>query len=224
MSEQVAPTSPEQGLSEVAGEIVRDLRPTSVLGAGGGAGSLVEALRERGVEASGVDSPSEPLDRRYDLIVCIEALEDAPPAERAAAIANLCGATDQLMVLAEDWSAALAGEGFYRDLDRDLACVNRGAVLYTRTGESVEELVRRYDRSLARLHREAVELRESRGEILRLRDLLIGMEAELGLAKGRVTELEAQTSGLFGLKRKLLAKVAGLRALLGSARRRFGGD
>lgn len=67
------------------------------------------------------------------------------------------------------------------------------------------------------------ELEESRAEILRLRDLLIGMEAELGMAKGRVTELEAQTSGLFGLKRKLLAQIAGPRALLGAARRRFGG-
>jgi len=34
------------------------------------------------------------------------------------------------------------------------------------------------------------ELEASREEILRLRDLLIGKEAELGRAKGQVTELE----------------------------------
>jgi hypothetical protein len=243
MSEQATPTSsarPAESVGQgVADGIVRDLRPATVLDAGCAIGSLVEALRERGVEAWGVPSPTEPLPRHYDLIVCIEALERVPETETAAVIAKLCAATDRLLLSVdpgdraeakqldgrppEDWSAALAREGFYRDVDRDLAYVSPRAVLYTRTGEPVEELVRRYEHSLTRLRREAAGLEESRAEILRLRDLLIGMEAELGLAKGRVTELEAQTSGLFGLKHKLLAYIAGLRALLGSARRRFGG-
>src|SRR5215218_4972349 len=81
-----------QFFGRVADAIVRDLRPTSVLDAGCAMGFLVEALRERGVEAWGIDvseyaisqvhesvseyctvgSLAEPLPRRYDLIVSIE--------------------------------------------------------------------------------------------------------------------------------------------------------
>jgi hypothetical protein len=44
-------------------------------------------------------------------------------------------------------------------------------------------------------------------EILRLRDLLIGMEHELGIAKGRVLELEARTKPLASAKQRLESQV-----------------
>jgi hypothetical protein len=44
-------------------------------------------------------------------------------------------------------------------------------------------------------------------EILRLRDLLIGMEHELGAAKGRVLELEARTKPLASAKQRLESQV-----------------
>src|SRR3954453_22871443 len=79
-----------QFFAGVADGIVRDLHPTSVLDAGCAMGFLVEALRERGVEAWGLDvsefaisqvhesvaefctvgSLTAPLERRYDLIAC----------------------------------------------------------------------------------------------------------------------------------------------------------
>jgi SAM-dependent methyltransferase len=94
----------------IAERIVRDVNPRSVLDAGCAMGFLVEALRERGVEAFGidisefaihrvhpsvqpycrVDSVTAPLLRSYDLIVCIEVLEHLPPQEAESAIANLC--------------------------------------------------------------------------------------------------------------------------------------
>ncbi len=270
----------------VADGVVRDLRPASVLDAGCGMGFLVETLRERGVEAWGVDvseyaisqvaepvrehcsvaSLTEPLPRRYDLIVCIEVLEHIPPTETAAAIANLCAATDRLLLSTtpddyadathfnvrspEDWSAALAREGFYRDVDRDVTYVTPWAALYTRTGEEVEEVVRRYDRSWTRLRREADQVRDSlvaahdrlaeledqpgenrpellaeldrrQAEILRLRDLLIGKDAELGRAKGRVAELKDRTVRLTGFKQKLDARVPGFRMVVGGLMRLF---
>ena len=82
----------------VADRIVQDLAPRSVLDAGCALGLLVESLRDRNVEAYGVDiseyaisqvrsdiaaftwqgSITDPLPRRYDLIVSIEVLEHLP--------------------------------------------------------------------------------------------------------------------------------------------------
>lgn len=102
----------------VADGIVRDLEPATVFDAGCAMGFLVEALRERGVEASGADvseyaisqvdssvaehcrvgSLTEPLEGRFDLITCIEVVEHIPPDEIDQAIDNLCAATDKLLL------------------------------------------------------------------------------------------------------------------------------
>lgn len=101
----------------VAERIVADIQPATVLDAGCALGLLVETLRDRGVEAYGVDvssfaidqvyapikpfcwvgSISEPLPQRYDLIVCIEVLEHMQHREAEAAIVNLCRYTDDLL-------------------------------------------------------------------------------------------------------------------------------
>ena len=253
---------------KVADGIVRDLRPTSVLDAGCAMGFLVEALRERGVEAWGIDvseyaisqvhesakefcqvaSLAEPISRRYDLIVSIEVLEHIPPTETSAAIANLCAATDRLLLSTtpddygeathlnvqppEAWSAALAQEGFLREVEHDVSYVTPWAALYTRRDEPAAEIVRRYDRSWTRQRKEADQLRDSllaaqerfaeledqpggtrpellaeldgrNQEILRLRDLLIGMDAELGTAKGRVAEMEDRMKRLDAAKLRI---------------------
>ena len=51
------------------------------------------------------------------------------------------------------------------------------------------------------------EIARQREEILRLRDLLIGKDAELGALRGRVAELEAGTARLLNLAARLRAKV-----------------
>jgi SAM-dependent methyltransferase len=272
----------------VADGIVRELRPASVLDAGCAMGFLVEALRERGVNASGIDvsefavsqvhesvrghcsvgSLTEPLPRRYDLIVCIEVLEHIPAAEGAAAIANLCAATDRLLLSTtpddygeathlnvqppEAWSAALARQGFIRDVERDASFVTPWTALYTRADKDLSEIVRNYDRAWVRQRREADQLRDSllaaqerfaaledqpggsrpelmaeldrsREEILRLRDLLVGKEIELGGAKGRVVELEDRTRRIANAKARVESMVPGLgrltKALLRGRRR-----
>jgi hypothetical protein len=101
----------------VAGRIVADIAPATVLDAGCAIGLLVEALRERGVDASGIDlssyaigqahdnvraychhgSIADELTRRYDLIVSIEVLEHMPVREAEAAIANFCRHTDDVI-------------------------------------------------------------------------------------------------------------------------------
>jgi SAM-dependent methyltransferase len=103
--------------ARIADRIVSDIQPKSVMDAGCAMGFLVEQLRNRGVEAWGIDlseyaisqvyetarpfcsvgSVTTPLGRRYDLITCIEVLEHLPKDEAEAAIANFCAHTDDVI-------------------------------------------------------------------------------------------------------------------------------
>jgi hypothetical protein len=61
------------------------------------------------------------------------------------------------------------------------------------------------------------ELARSREEVLRLRDLLIGKDAEMGRLRGRLEQLEDRTTRLLGAAawlRRLGPATARLRALL----------
>ncbi|MGH7611269.1 MAG: glycosyltransferase [Candidatus Dormibacteria bacterium] len=94
----------------IATELVAQLQPKSALDAGCALGFLVKALRDRGVDAAGLDtstwaiaqipahtashcrvgSITAELERDYDLIACIEVLEHVSPEEAEQAVANLC--------------------------------------------------------------------------------------------------------------------------------------
>jgi SAM-dependent methyltransferase len=101
----------------IADRIVADINPRRVLDAGCGLGMLVEKLRERGVDADGMDiseyvigqvHPSarpycrvgsliDDLPESYDLIVTMEVLEHLATADAERAVANLSArATDIL--------------------------------------------------------------------------------------------------------------------------------
>lgn len=105
----------------IADQIIRDYRPTSVADIGCAYGLLTEALVDRGVDAYGFDiSPyaigqarrdmverlslhaiTDPIPLRlsgkYDLAVCIEVLEHLPPEQIDTAIANLCTCADRII-------------------------------------------------------------------------------------------------------------------------------
>ena len=101
----------------IADAIVDRIHPASVLDAGCAMGFLVEALRDRGVEAFGVDiseyaiaqvrddirphcwvgSITDALPRRYDLIVTIEVLEHLDEATGREALANLARHSDDIL-------------------------------------------------------------------------------------------------------------------------------
>lgn len=108
-------------LTQIAQKIADDLHPRTVLDAGCAMGHLVAALRDRGVEAYGVDisayaiskvredvrpfckvgSLTEPLPAglpdRYDLVVTIEVLEHLYAEDGRQAIRNLCQLTDKVL-------------------------------------------------------------------------------------------------------------------------------
>ena len=101
----------------IADRLVADMAPKTVLDAGCAIGLLVEALRRRGVEATGIDlssyaigkvddsvraycrqgSIADEFPQRYDLIVSIEVLEHMPVRAGEDAIANFCRHTDDVV-------------------------------------------------------------------------------------------------------------------------------
>jgi GT2 family glycosyltransferase len=101
----------------IADRIVRDIGPSIVCDVGCAMGFLVEALRQRGVDAFGVDiseyaiqnvhpdiqpycwvgSVTDPFPGKYDLIVCIEVLEHLPHRAAEQAVANLCRYSDDIL-------------------------------------------------------------------------------------------------------------------------------
>jgi DNA repair exonuclease SbcCD ATPase subunit len=106
-----------QFFGAIAARIVADIAPRTVIDAGCAMGLLVEALRQQGVEAWGIDispyaiervhdsvkpfcrqgSIAEPFERRADLIVCIEVVEHMPENEPDAAIDNMCAHADDIL-------------------------------------------------------------------------------------------------------------------------------
>ncbi len=108
-------------LEHLAERIVNDLQPKTVLDAGCAMGHLVTALRDKGVEAYGIDiseyavskvredvkpyctagSITEPLPesfpKKFDLIVTIEVLEHLYSEDGIKAIKNLCSYTDNVL-------------------------------------------------------------------------------------------------------------------------------
>ena len=105
---------------KVADGIIKQYAPRTVIDAGCAAGFLVQALRERGVEAYGFDlseyvinmvdpSISEycfahsimdelpaKYNMKYDLVTCFEVLEHLYPEDAEKAIANLCKMSDTI--------------------------------------------------------------------------------------------------------------------------------
>lgn len=105
----------------VADAIVERLQPRTVLDVGCAMGFLVEALRNRGVEAWGIDVSEyaigkvhesvapfcavaradgplpPPFPSSYDLVTCVEVIEHIDPEPAASALANLCRWGDRVL-------------------------------------------------------------------------------------------------------------------------------
>ena len=101
----------------IAERIRSEIAPARVLDAGCAIGLLVETLRDRGIDAEGIDlsdyaigqahssvqphlrvgSITDEFPARYDLIVSIEVLEHMPAAAAEAAVDNFCRHTDDVL-------------------------------------------------------------------------------------------------------------------------------
>ncbi|HEY5815316.1 MAG TPA: hypothetical protein VIS95_03145 [Solirubrobacterales bacterium] len=63
------------------------------------------------------------------------------------------------------------------------------------------------------------EIADQREEILRLRDLLVSKDAELGAAKGRLAELDDRSQRIAGAAGRIESRLPGLGKLIGTALR-----
>jgi len=101
----------------IAKRIIEESEPKTVLDAGCALGFLVEAFRNRGVEAFGIDiskfaienvypdikpycwvgSVCEPFPQKYDLNTCIEILEHLTQPDAEKAIANICAHANEIV-------------------------------------------------------------------------------------------------------------------------------
>jgi SAM-dependent methyltransferase len=101
----------------VAARIAADMAPASALDVGCAHGFLVEALRDRGVDAKGFDisdfaisqvredvrphcwvgSALDPIRGHYDLVTCIEVLEHLEEKDADLAVGNICAVTDDVI-------------------------------------------------------------------------------------------------------------------------------
>jgi glycosyltransferase involved in cell wall biosynthesis len=181
----------------IAQSIVTEIGPKTVLDAGCAWGFLVEGLRDVGVEAYGVDlsdfaisrvrsdlspfcwvgSLTEPLPRRYDLIVCIEVLEHMTAADGEKSIANLCATTDDILLSStpfdyqeathfnvqpiEYWAERFAVHGFVRDVDFDASFITPWAIRFRRTIDPWHRVIRDYERRYWTLWKENLDLRSA---------------------------------------------------------------
>lgn len=126
----------------------------------------------------------------------------------------------------ERWTQMFAGHGMFRDFRHDAGYLSPWAVLYRRGDPSLVELVLDYDRAWSELRAETIEQRRAlldlqrrleeaqanatpeevehlRKEVLRLRDLVVGKDAELGTALGRIEELTAMLGRYANLEQRL---------------------
>jgi Methyltransferase domain len=208
----------------IAERIVREIGPHTALDAGCAMGFLVEGLRARGVEAFGIDiseyalsqvrpdlqpfcqpgSITDPLPRRYDLVMCIEVLEHLPPQDGDQAIANLCQASDDILFSStpfdfreathfnvqppEHWAERFALQGFQRDVDFDATFITHWATRFRRTGQPLHRVIRDYERGYWQLSKNNTDLRELVGE---MREQLAGIEQLRILAAESASNAEA---------------------------------
>jgi SAM-dependent methyltransferase len=104
--------------NNIAEQIVKSIQPKNVLDVGCALGFLVEGLRQRGVDAVGVDiseyaidnvhpdvqpycwlgSVTDPLPQKFDLIVSIEVLEHLSPRDAEKAVENFCRFSDYVII------------------------------------------------------------------------------------------------------------------------------
>lgn len=199
----------------IADRVIAITAPTRVLDAGCAKGFLVEAFREKGVEAFGVDiseyaigeahesiqpfvkvqSLTERIESKFDLIISIEVLEHMPQKDAINAIAQICSATDDVIFSSspfdydepthinvhppEYWAREFARHGFFRDLDFDGSFLTPWATRYRRQDSGprqLDELVGAYERKLWELTQAEQGSRKHamtvQGQLAELKDIL----------------------------------------------------
>lgn len=211
----------------IADEVVAVFEPRSSYDAGCAKGFMVRALAERGVDARGgdissfaiADAPAglaerlevkdltEPFDRRYDVITCVEVLEHMEPGDARIAVANMCAAADVVVLSTTPdnfsepthvnirqpagWAQDFAAKGFFRRTDVDASFVSPWAVVFAKQQLTAVDLLVRYETLLQPTLREVQEKRQA---LLDLRRQLDEAAAPVMLERDALLEKVASLS------------------------------
>ncbi len=176
-------------------------------------GQVHESVREYCAVGSLADPLPTAFPARFDLVTCIEVVEHMRSADGEAAIGRLASIGDRIFFSSsptdyaeathvnvqppEHWSALFARSGYFRNIDFVGGFPTPWTALYEPASADPAEVVRRYDRKVARL---VDELRDVRETALRLQERLAYVEesasgtavVERDAALARVQELEAE--------------------------------
>ncbi|GGM01495.1 class I SAM-dependent methyltransferase [Nakamurella endophytica] len=221
---------------EIADRLIELFEPATSYDAGCAKGLLVRELLARGVDARGGDISAhaiegappglaehlevkdltEPFADRYDLVTCIEVLEHMASEDSEAAIANICAATDVVVLSTTpdgyeepthvnvrppaDWARSFARHGFFRRADVDASFVSPWAVVFARARMTPADVVGLYETALTPVLREVVakrqallsvqrDLDEQSGPAFRARDAAL---AELAAARAETDRLREE--------------------------------
>ncbi|TMK87683.1 MAG: class I SAM-dependent methyltransferase [Actinobacteria bacterium] len=174
--------------------------------------------------------PSD-LPDRYDLVTCIEVIEHIPVAEETDAMRTLLSASDRIFFSSspvdygeathvnvhqpEYWAVRFAELGFVRDVDAvNLLPAAPWASVFERRDASPLSLIEHYERAFWKAQFEAAG-EPARAEVARLReallvsrDAVIGNEAALGEALGRIRLLESELARYVGAADRLAEVLA----------------
>ncbi|MFN8423832.1 MAG: methyltransferase domain-containing protein [Anaerolineae bacterium] len=168
-----------------------------------------------------VASATQPLPGRYDLVTCIEVLEHMPADEAERAVDVLTAAADTVLFSSsptdhvepthvnvrppEEWAAAFARRGFYRDADFDAAFLTPWAAAFRKVDGPLVGVVAAYERRLWRLADANAQLREANA----------GLRAEAAERDRALAEREARLAALSDVDARLQAAEARAEAVFG---------
>jgi GT2 family glycosyltransferase len=234
----------EPDTSVLADSIAREIGARSVLQVECGDGSLVSALRNRGIDAHGLvsretaldsvrhevrsfcraGSVTDGLERDYDLIVCLKALDHLSVADATRAIERMCSHSNDILFASlpsgghgtqpvyvhppEWWAERFAGHGFYRDVDYDATFVSIQAARLRRTTDPVARVIGGFERlivdSLAQVH-------ERNETVVEQEQLIRAQRAELDRLRCELAEARVEVDRqLEPLRAQIAELVAGL--------------
>ena len=174
----------------------------------------VAQVHESVTDHCAVSSVTDPLPSTFptdfDLVTCIEVVEHIPAEHGPAAITRLSELGSRVLfssepydyaepthvnVLApEDWSVLFARSGMYRSIETDVSYLTPWAALYERLDARPAEVLRRYDRAVARLSDES---RQVRATALRLQANLAELQdGDAGKLRALLDDANAQVEAL----------------------------
>ncbi len=216
-----------QFFGNIADQIIQSLRPKRVFDAGCAHGFLVEALWDRGVETFGRDishfavsearpdmvsfiqqgSIADPIEGRYDLVVCIEVLEHMSEQESITAIASIALATDRILFSSSPtdlqepthinvkptiwWLKEFAAVGFLPVTSYDASFITTHAYLLEKTTHSgVDEMLTAF----AEVIRQKIAIQGHNRKLGEISHELRDAKTSLALVKDVLREVEEQRS------------------------------